>query len=178
MEGKALEKMTLKELKIEGFGLGMDLKGRIKKADLIEAIRKTLAEDDEVVQAEIDGKDPEIAPEPEPEDPPDPPAKKVKTPSARELKAAEEAKIDPWKGPEWECSSPAAFIKSGILLGIDMIAIGKGVAKRWPEYRGAGGPIASTRVYLRRMIAAGDLLADGKISKKGEGILEGWRKAD
>ena len=101
--------------------------------------------------------------------------KALKKMTVKELREEAEAKIDPWKGPEWECSSPAAFIKSGILEGIDPVAIGKGVAKRWPEYRGAGGPIASTRVYLRRMIATGDLLADGKISKKGEGILTEWK---
>ena len=98
--------------------------------------------------------------------------------TVKELREEAEAKIDPWKGPEWECSSPAAFIKSGILLGIDMIAIGKGVAKRWPEYRGAGGPVASARVYRNRMIKSGHLaLAGGVASKtvKGQALLSEWK---
>ena len=96
MEAKALEQMNVKALREEAEGLGMGLPTRTKKADLLAAIQKQMAEDAEAVQAEIDAanakieeiaeeheKDaerlkipedgPEIAPDPEPETPPAPP---------------------------------------------------------------------------------------------------------
>ena len=188
---KALEEMNKKELMQEAEALGLAPATRTKKADILALIQKTMAEDAEKIQAEIDkGKDPE-SPEKQPEspspedgeDPPAPeptpevkPAKKAKTKKQEREEA--EAKIDPWKGPEWECKTPAAFIKSGLLEGIDPVAIGKGVAKLWPEYRGAGGPVASARVYRNRMTKSGHLaIAGGVASKtvKGQALLVEWK---
>ena len=147
MERKELEQMTIKELRTEGEGRGLKFLSRPKKADLIDRIRE---------QVKADQKD---AAE----------AKDWKKPTKAEIKARILAETEPWDGPE--SKSPAAFIRAGILSGINPYAIWKAVTIRWPDYRGAGG-VGTIATYRRRLTASGHLMNEnGKPTKTGKKLL-------
>ena len=144
MEREELEQMTIKELQTEGKRLGLGVPSRIKKADLIGRIRKQVKAD----QKEAD--------------------KMTKVPTKAEIRAKVIAEIEPWDGPE--SKSPAAFIRAGILAGINPYAIWKTITIRWPSYRGAGG-FNSINVYVRRLTASEHLNEKGKPTKTGKKLL-------
>ena len=146
MERKELEQMTIKALRTEGERRGLGFLSRPKKADIIDRIME---------QVETDQKE---AAE----------AKDWKKPTKAEIRARIIAETEPWDGPE--SKSPAAFIRAGILSGIDPYAIWKTVTIRWPDYRGAGG-FGTISTYLRRLTASEHLNENGKPTKTGKKLL-------
>ena len=142
MERKELEQMTIKALRTEGEQRGLRFLSRPKKADLIDRIMEQVEEAAE--------------------------AKDWKKATKAEIRARIIAETKPWDGPE--SKSPAAFIRAGILSGIDPYAIWKSVTIRWPDYRGAGG-FRTISTYVRRLTISEHLNENGKPTKTGKKLL-------
>ena len=146
MERKELEQMSVKELRAEGKRRGLGFPSQTKKADLIDRIRDQVKADQKEAAE----------------------AKDWKKPTKIEIRARIIALTEPWEGPD--SKTPAAFIRAGILSGIDPHAIWKSVTISWPDYRGAGG-FRSVGVYFRRLAKSGHLNESGKPTKKGKELL-------